>query len=66
MKSNYGNEHYCPISIVRVLGVSFVEEYEESEDNTADRKSAENDGAADNISAHTDAASSGDNSAVRK
>uniref|UniRef100_A0A5S6R4S0 SUN domain-containing protein n=1 Tax=Trichuris muris TaxID=70415 RepID=A0A5S6R4S0_TRIMR len=26
--SHYGSEHYCPLSLIRVLGISMVEEYE--------------------------------------
>lgn len=32
MKSHFGNEHFCPLTLVRVLGVSMVEEYEETEE----------------------------------
>jgi len=32
MKSHFGSEHFCPISIIRIFGVSMVEEYEASED----------------------------------
>ena len=31
MVSHYGNEHYCPISVFRVIGASLVEEFEYSE-----------------------------------
>lgn len=30
--THYGNEHYCPISIVKVYGASMVDEYEETKD----------------------------------
>ena len=31
MVSHYGKEHYCPISVFRVIGASVVEELEYSE-----------------------------------
>ena len=31
MVSHYGKEHYCPVSVFRVIGASLVEEYEYSE-----------------------------------
>ncbi len=33
MVSHYGQEHYCPLSLLRVLGVSMMEVYEESRHN---------------------------------
>ena len=30
MLSHYGQEHFCPLSLVRVLGASMMEVYEES------------------------------------
>lgn len=32
MKSHFGNEHFCPLTLIRVLGVSMVEEYENHEE----------------------------------
>ncbi|CAK8691686.1 unnamed protein product [Clavelina lepadiformis] len=29
MKSHFGNEHFCPLTLLRVFGVSMVEEYEQ-------------------------------------
>lgn len=26
--THYGNEHYCTLSMIRVLGISMVDEYE--------------------------------------
>ena len=42
MKSYFGNEHFCPLTLLRVFGVSMVEEYEEQEEekNMKDQKSA--------------------------
>lgn len=40
MHSHYGNEHYCPISEVKVYGESMVDEYEKSESEA--KKSFEN------------------------
>ena len=31
MISYYGEEHYCPLSLLRVLGASMMEVYEESQ-----------------------------------
>ena len=31
MQSFYGSEHYCPLSLLRVLGASMMEVYEESQ-----------------------------------
>ena len=31
MLSHYGSEHYCPLSLLRVLGASMMEVYEYSE-----------------------------------
>lgn len=31
LHTHYGNEHYCPISEVKIYGVSMVDEYEKSE-----------------------------------
>lgn len=31
MLSHYGNEHYCPLSLLRVMGASMMEVYEESQ-----------------------------------
>ncbi|CAN0174369.1 unnamed protein product [Lampetra fluviatilis] len=30
--SHHGSEHFCPISLIRVLGISMVEEYDEIDD----------------------------------
>jgi len=30
--SHFGSEHYCPLSLLRVLGTSFIQEYEDAED----------------------------------
>ena len=30
MLSHYGTEHYCPLSLLRVLGASMMDVYEES------------------------------------
>ena len=32
MISHFGSEHYCPLSLLRVLGTSFIQEYEDSEE----------------------------------
>ena len=32
MKSNHGNEHFCPLSILRVMGISMVDEFEHHEE----------------------------------
>ena len=32
MKTYFGNEHFCPLTLIRVLGVSMVEEYENHEE----------------------------------
>lgn len=45
LHSHYGNEHYCPISEVKVYGASMVDEYEKSE-KPVDLKSHEIDKAA--------------------
>jgi len=49
MKSHFGNEHFCPLTLIRVLGISMVEEYEEHEEekNVKEQKSQTKDGAAD-------------------
>ena len=31
MLSFYGNEHFCPLSLLRVLGASMIEVFEESQ-----------------------------------
>lgn len=31
LQSHYGEEHYCPLSVVRIFGTSMVDEYEEME-----------------------------------
>lgn len=31
MLSFYGNEHFCPLSLLRVLGASMMDVYEESQ-----------------------------------
>ena len=31
MLSHYGDEHYCPLSLLRVLGASMMDIYEESQ-----------------------------------
>ena len=31
MLSHFGNDYYCPISLVRVLGASIMEEFQEAE-----------------------------------
>ena len=31
MLSHFGREHYCPISLLRVMGASMIEVYEESQ-----------------------------------
>ena len=33
--SHFGSEHYCPLSLLRVLGTSFIQEYEDAEDELA-------------------------------
>lgn len=38
MKSHFGNEHFCPLTLIRLLGLSMVEEYEENEDKQAEEK----------------------------
>lgn len=35
MKSHFGKEHFCPMTILRVFGVSMVEEYEEAEEKNS-------------------------------
>nr|XP_018667956.1 SUN domain-containing ossification factor-like isoform X2 [Ciona intestinalis] len=37
MKSHFGKEHFCPLTLIRVLGVSMVEEYEETEDKNNEK-----------------------------
>ena len=38
MVSHFGTEHYCPISLFRVLGSTMVEEYQDHEEqNEADQ-----------------------------
>ena len=32
MKSNHGNEHFCPLSILRDMGISMVDEFEHHEE----------------------------------
>ena len=32
MVSHYGREHYCPISLLRVLGASMIEVFQDSEE----------------------------------
>jgi len=34
MLSHYGQEHYCPLSLLRVLGASMMDVYEESRHNS--------------------------------
>ena len=43
MKSHFGNEHFCPLTLIRVLGVSMVEEYEDHEEEK-NRKEEKEDG----------------------
>lgn len=38
LHSHYGNEHYCPISQVRVFGASMAEEYEKTESQERHKK----------------------------
>merc|ERR1719376_526287 len=43
MKSNHGNEHFCPLSILRVMGISMVDEFEHhEEENNKQIKKDEN------------------------
>lgn len=43
MLSHFSNEHFCPLTLARVLGVSMVDEYDESEQaNTKDDMPEEN------------------------
>ncbi|XP_032828937.2 uncharacterized protein LOC116953147 isoform X1 [Petromyzon marinus] len=37
--SHHGSEHFCPISLIRVLGISMVEEYDEIDDVDETRRS---------------------------
>ena len=38
MKSHYGNEHFCPLTLLRVLGASMAEEYYEDHDDEKNEK----------------------------
>ena len=40
MISHYGTEHYCPLSLLRVLGTSFIQEYEDSEELSSTSEAA--------------------------
>ena len=40
MLSHFGSQHYCPLSLFRVFGVSMVEEYEDHESGSHDSDTA--------------------------
>lgn len=63
MKSHFSNEHFCPLTLVRVLGISMVDEFDESE-QASSKNEPEDDNNEDSSAANVEDSQQQDDGAI--